>query len=86
MRKVVLEKLVLKEVKYNYVSIREAFGIIWDGLPVVEVDLGPGRKTERKKGLVDGIADLLRQTLRIKKEDIYSIFWEIPTHSHYTGG
>lgn len=86
MQKVALEKLALKEVKYNCVSIREAFGIIRDGLPIVDVDLGPGRKTERKKDLVDGIADLLGQTLGIKKEAIYCIFREIPTHNHYTGG
>ena len=27
--------------KYDYVSIREAYGIIGDGLPVIEVDLHP---------------------------------------------
>tara|TARA_B100000700_G_scaffold303862_1_gene375867 strand:- start:985 stop:1116 length:132 start_codon:yes stop_codon:yes gene_type:complete len=43
-------------------------------LPVVDVDLRPGRKTERKKDLVDGIADLLGQTLGIKKEDILLYF------------
>ena len=58
-REVVLKTLAPKEVKYDYVSIREAFGIIGDGLPVVDVDLRPGREPERKKALVDGIADLL---------------------------
>ena len=51
-REVVLRTLAPKQVKYDYVSIREAFGIIGDGLPVIEVDLRPGREPERKKGLV----------------------------------
>lgn len=85
-REVVLKTLAPKEVKYDYVSIREAFGIIGDGLPVVDVDLRPGREPERKKALVDGIAELLAETLGIKPEDIYVIFRETPAHNHYTGG
>ena len=42
--------LAPKQVKYDYVSIREAFGVIGDGLPVIDVDLRPGREPERKKG------------------------------------
>ena len=34
-REVVLKTLAPKEVKYDYVSIREAFGFIGDGLPVI---------------------------------------------------
>ena len=40
--KVVLKTLAPKEVKYDYVSIREAFGYMGDGLPVIDVDLRPG--------------------------------------------
>mgnify|MGYP001263915066 CR=1 FL=1 len=47
-------------------SIRETFGIIGDGLPVVNVDLKAGREPERKKALVDGIADLLGEMLGLK--------------------
>ena len=49
-REVVLRTLAPKQVKYDYVSIREAYGIIGDGLPVIDIDLRPGREPERKKG------------------------------------
>ena len=85
-REIVLNTLAPKEVKYDYVSIREAFGVIGDGLPVVDIDLRPGREPERKKALVAGIAVLLDKTLGVKEEDIYCIFRETPAHNHYTGG
>ena len=85
-REVVLKTLAPKQVRYDYVSIREAFGVIGDGLPVIDVDLRPGREAKRKKGLVDGIAKVLNETLGIKAEDIYCIFRETPARDHYTGG
>ena len=48
-RDVVLKTFAPKEVKYDYVSIREAFGYVGDGMPVIDVDLRPGREPERKK-------------------------------------
>ena len=85
-REVVLRTLAPKQVKYDYVSIREAYGIIGDGLPVIDVDLRPGREPERKKGLVDGIAEVLHETMGVNAEDIYCIFRETPAPNHYTGG
>ena len=85
-RDVVLKTLAPKEVKYDYVSIREAFGYIGDGLPVIDVDLRPGREPERKKKLVDGIADVLKEILDIDPVDVYCIFRETEAHDHYTGG
>ena len=85
-REVVLKTLAPKEVKYDYVSIREAFGFTGDGLPVIDVDLRPGRDTRRKKALVDGISKVLKDTLNISKEDVYCLFRETPAHNHYTGG
>ena len=85
-REVVLKTLAPKQVRYDYVSIRESFGIIGDGLPVVDVDLRPGREPERKKGLVDGISSVLKDILNIDPKDVYCIFRETPAHNHYTGG
>jgi Uncharacterized protein, 4-oxalocrotonate tautomerase homolog len=85
-REVVLNTLAPKEVKYDYVSIREAFGYIGDGLPVIDVDLRPGRDARRKKALVDGIAKVLKDTLNISEQDVYCVFRETPAHNHYTGG
>ena len=72
-REVVLKTLAPKKVRYDYVSITEAFGVIGDGLPVIDVDLRPGREPERKKGLVDGIAEVLNETMGVDAEDIYCI-------------
>ena len=44
----VLRTLAPKQVKYDYVSIRGVYGTIGDGLPVIEVDLRPGREPESK--------------------------------------
>ena len=85
-REVVLKTLTPQEVKYDYVSIREAFGNIGDGLQVIDVDLRPGRDARRKKALVDGISEVLQETLNITKEDVYCLFRETPAHNHYTGG
>ena len=85
-REVVLKTLAPKEVKYDYVSIREAFGFIGDGLPVIDVDLRPGRDARRKKALVDGISEVLKEMLNVSKEDVYCLFRETPAHNHYTGG
>ena len=73
-REVVLKTLAPKEVKYDYVFIREAFVYIRDNLPVIDVDLRPGRDTRRKKALFDGIPEVLKETLNISKEDVYCLF------------
>ena len=82
----VLRTLAPKQVKYGYVSIRGVYGTIGDGLPVIEVDLRPGREPKSKKGLVDGIAEVLNETMGVKAEDIYCIYRETPASDHYTGG
>ena len=86
MREVVLKTLVPKEIKYDYVSIRESFSFIGDGLPVIDVDLRPGRDARRKKSLEDGISEVLRDSLNISKKDVYYLFRKRPAHNHYTGG
>ena len=82
----VLRTLAPKETKYDYVSISEALGVVGDGLPVVDVDLRPGRSSERKKALVDEISRILFNELNVKEEDIYVLFRENPAENHYTGG
>ena len=39
-----------------------------------------------KKALVDGISEVLKETLNVSKEDVYCLFRETPAHNHYTGG
>lgn len=85
-KQAVLTTLAPKETRYDYVAIREVFGEIGDGLPLIEVDLRPGREPERKKALVDAIAAVLDSELQIKPEDVYVLFRETPAPGHYTGG
>jgi phenylpyruvate tautomerase PptA (4-oxalocrotonate tautomerase family) len=82
----VLRTLAPKETKFDYVAIREAFGVIGDGLPLVEIDLRPGREPERKHALVDAIARLLKAEMGIAPSDLYVLFRETPAPDHYTGG
>ncbi len=85
-KQAVLDTLAPKETKYDYVAIREAFAEIGDGLPLVTVDLRPGREPERKKALVDAIAAILRTELNVDPIDLYVLFRENPAENHYTGG
>ncbi|MEP2892491.1 tautomerase family protein [Tateyamaria sp.] len=85
-KQAVLDTLAPKEVKYDYVGVREVFGELGDGLPLVTVDLRPGRDAGRKKALTDAIAALLQQELNSDPVDLYVLFRENPAENHYTGG
>lgn len=85
-KQAVLKTLAPKETKYDYVAVREVMGIIGDGVPLIEVDLRPGREPARKKALVDAIAGILRAEMGVAEEDIYVLFRETPAANHYTGG
>jgi phenylpyruvate tautomerase PptA (4-oxalocrotonate tautomerase family) len=85
-KQAVLDTLAPKETKYDYVAVREVFGEIGDGVPLITVDLRPGREPERKKALVDAIAGLLKIELNIEARDVYVLYRENPAENHYTGG
>ena len=85
-KEAVLKTLAPKETKYDYVAVREVVGIIGDGVPLVEVDLRPGREPARKKALVDAIAAILKAEMGVVAEDVYVLFRETPAENHYTGG
>lgn len=82
----VLDTLAPKETKYDYVAVREVFGEIGDGVPLITVDLRPGREKERKKALTDAIAVLLKTELNIDPCDVYVLYRETPAENHYCGG
>ena len=82
----VLETLAPKETKYDYVAVREVVAEIGDGVPLVEVDLRPGRGPERKKALANAIAAILNAEMNVAAEDIYVLFRETPAENHYCGG
>ena len=85
-KQAVLDTLAPKETKYDYVAVREVFGEIGDGVPLVTVDLRPGRGPDRKKALVDAIAAVLKIELNVEAKDIYVLFRENPHENHYAGG
>ena len=85
-KQAVLDTLAPKETKYDYVAVREVFAELGDGVPLVAVDLRPGREPERKKALVDAIADILKAELNSDPVDLYVLFRENPAENHYTGG
>ena len=85
-KQAVIDTLAPKETKYDYVAVREVFGKIGDGVPLITVDLRPGREAERKKALADAIANLLKAELSVESCDIYVLYRENPAENHYCGG
>ena len=85
-KQAVLDTLAPKETKYDYVAVREVFAEIGDGVPLITVDLRPGREKERKKALTDAIALLLKAELNVEPGDVYVLFRETPAENHYCGG
>jgi phenylpyruvate tautomerase PptA (4-oxalocrotonate tautomerase family) len=85
-KQAVLDTLAPKETKYDYVAVREVMAEIGDGVPLVTVDLRPGREPARKKALADAIAAMLKRELNVDPVDIYVLFRENPAENHYCGG
>jgi len=85
-KQAVLDTLAPKETKYDYVAVSEVFGEIGDGVPLVTVDLRPGREPERKKALVDALATLFNNELAVEPADLYVLYRENPAENHYCGG
>jgi len=85
-KQAVIDTLAPKETKYDYVAVREVFGEIGDGVPLITVDLRPGREAERKKALTDAIATLLNVELNVEARDVYVLYRENPAENHYCGG
>ena len=85
-KEAVLKTLAPKEAKYDYVAVRGVSAEFGDGVPLVTVDLRPGRPPERKKALVDALAAVLEAELDVAEEDVYVLFRETPAENHYCGG
>jgi len=85
-KQAVLDTLAPKETKYDYVAISGVVAEIGDGVPLIMVDLRPGREVARKKALVDAIAAILKAEINVEPEDVYVLFRETLAADHYTGG
>ena len=55
-------------------------------MPLITVDLSPGREPARKKALVDALSAILKTELDVAAEDVYVLFRETPAENHYCGG
>jgi phenylpyruvate tautomerase PptA (4-oxalocrotonate tautomerase family) len=70
--------------KWIYVSIREAYGELGDGLPTVTIDTRPGRKQEQKLQLANTICDVFEKALGTR--DVYVLLRETQAADHIGGG
>lgn len=70
--------------KWIYVSIREAYGAIGDGLPTVTIDTRPGRKQEQKLRLANEICDIFEKAIGTR--DVYVLLRETNAADHIGGG
>jgi phenylpyruvate tautomerase PptA (4-oxalocrotonate tautomerase family) len=70
--------------KWIYVSVREAFGEIGDGLPTVTIDTRPGRKPETKLRLANAICDIFEKTMGTR--DVYVLLRETAAADHIGAG
>jgi phenylpyruvate tautomerase PptA (4-oxalocrotonate tautomerase family) len=70
--------------KWIYVSIREAYGKLGDGLPTVTIDTRPGRSREQKNELARRICDVFERSLGTR--DVYVLLRETPAPDHLGGG
>jgi phenylpyruvate tautomerase PptA (4-oxalocrotonate tautomerase family) len=70
--------------KWIYVSIREAYGEIGDGLPTVTVDTRPGRKPETKLRLANAMCDVFQKAMATR--DVYVLLRETPAADHIGAG
>ena len=73
-KQAVIDTLAPKETKYDYVAVKEVFAEIGDGVPLVTVDLRPGREAERKKALTDAIAAIMKTELNVDAKDLYVLY------------
>ncbi len=70
--------------KWIYVSVREAFGEIGDGLPTVTIDTRPGRKPETKLRLANAICDIFEKVMGTR--DVYVLLRETAAADHIGAG
>lgn len=70
--------------KWIYVSIREAYGKLGDGLPTVTIDTRPGRRQEQKAEVANQICKVFERTLGTR--DVYVLLRETAAADHIGAG
>jgi phenylpyruvate tautomerase PptA (4-oxalocrotonate tautomerase family) len=70
--------------KWIYVSVREAYGKLGDGLPTVTIDTRPGRRQEQKTQVANRICDVFERALGTR--DVYVLLREVAAADHLGAG
>jgi phenylpyruvate tautomerase PptA (4-oxalocrotonate tautomerase family) len=70
--------------KWIYVSVREAYGELGDGLPTVTIDTRPGRRQDQKLQLANAICDIFESAIGTR--DVYVLLRETNAADHIGGG
>ena len=70
--------------KWIYVSVREGYGKLGDGLPTVTIDTRPGRKQGQKLRLANALCDIFHRL--VGSRDVYVLFRSTEAVDHIGGG
>ncbi len=70
--------------KWIYVSVKEAYGELGDGLPTVTIDTRPGRKPDQKLEVARRICDVFERALGTR--DVYVLLRESAAGDHIGAG
>lgn len=84
-RQAVLDTLAPKETGCDYVTICGVVAETGDGVPLIQIDLRPGREQARKRALIDAISRILSDEIDVAAEDLYVLFREFEARHHYKG-
>jgi phenylpyruvate tautomerase PptA (4-oxalocrotonate tautomerase family) len=70
--------------QWIYVSVREAYADIGDGLPTVTIDTRPGRKPAQKLALANAICDVFESAMGTR--NVYVLIRTTAAEDHIGGG
>lgn len=81
----VLKTLSPKDSRHDYVVVAEAVGKIGDGMPVVNVDMRPGREPDRKAEFAELVSECLSRNLNIDPKHVFVLYRESDPINFFIG-
>jgi phenylpyruvate tautomerase PptA (4-oxalocrotonate tautomerase family) len=81
----VLKTLSPKDSRHDYVVVSEEIGKIGDGLPLVLVDMRPGREHERKEAFAKFVSESIASELGIDAKTVYVLYRESDPSNFFVG-
>ena len=55
-------------------------------MPIVQIDLIPGRTPEKKEELIKNVTDAIVNTLQVPKNAVHIVLHEVPKENFGSGG